>query len=251
MKVLVDGQLIEYKDEGKGKAVLLLHGWGSSLATFNEMATYLSKKFRVIRLDFPGFGASPKPSNDWGVEQYARLTAAFLKKLKVTELHAVAGHSFGGRVIIKGFSTKVLTADKVVLLGAAGPKPSQKAKKLIFQSIAKVGKAATALPGLRKLRPKLQRKLYAAAGSTDYLEAQAMRQIFLNTVNEDLLPEVSAIDVSTLMIWGENDQEVPVSDARRMQALIKRSELIVVPDAGHFVHIDDAAEVKTRLEAFL
>jgi len=58
MKVLVNNQLIEYKDEGSGRVVLLLHGWGTNLATFDQLAGHLAKKFRVIRFDFPGFGQS-------------------------------------------------------------------------------------------------------------------------------------------------------------------------------------------------
>lgn len=251
MKVLVDGQLIEYKDEGKGKVILLLHGWGSNLASFNDLAKYLAEKYRVIRFDFPGFGSSPQPRSDWYVEDYSRLTAALLKKLKIVNPHAIIGHSFGGRVIIKGFSTKELSAEKVVMLGAAGPKPSIKAKKLIFKSIAKVGKAVTALPGLRVLRPKLRSKLYSAAGSTDYLNAHSMQKIFLNTVNEDLLPEVKTINKPVLMVWGENDIEVPVSDAKRMESELKNAQLVVVPAAGHYVYLDDFAAVKNELEKFL
>jgi pimeloyl-ACP methyl ester carboxylesterase len=251
MKVLVDGQLIEYKDEGRGKVILLLHGWGANLSSFNELAKHLSKQFRVIRFDFPGFGSSPQPQTDWKVADYSHLTSELLKKLKVPAVYAVAGHSFGGRVIIKGFSTKELNAEKVVMIGAAGPKPSMKLKKLIFKTIAKAGKVATVLPGLRQLRPKLRSKLYGAAGSTDYLNAKSMQKIFLNTVNEDLLPEVSSINRPVLMIWGENDQEVPVTVAEQMKNELKDAKLVVVLGAGHFVYLDDLATVKHELEEFL
>ena len=251
MNIVIEGQLVNYSDEGKGKVVVLLHGWGQTKATFDSLAKTLSKKYRVIRLDFPGFGSSPQPQDDWKIKDYTHLTAALLKKLKIATPHAIIGHSFGGRVIIKGFSTKELTAEKVVLIGAAGPKSSQRLKKVIFKAVAKTGKIVTALPGLRALRPKLRGKLYQAAGSTDYLNAASMQKIFLNTINEDLLPEVSAIDVPTLMIWGEHDGEVPVSVAELMKERLKKAKLTVVPSAGHFVHTDEPDVVGSEIGAFL
>lgn len=251
MKVLVNGQLIEYKDEGKGKTVLLLHGWGSGLSAFDELAAALKRQYRVVRLDFPGFGASPKPTDEWGVGEYAQLTAAFLKKLNIKNPHALIGHSFGGRVIIKGFSLGVLGAEKVVMLGAAGPRPRQGVKRLAFKVVAKAGKAVTALPGLRSARTRLRSGLYKAAGSSDYLQAGDMQRIFVNTVNEDLMPVVHSIDRPVLMVWGEHDQEVPVAVAKRMRDQLRDAELVVVPDAGHFVFIDDPKSVLREIEAFL
>lgn len=251
MKVLVNGQLIEYKDEGKGKTIVLLHGWGSTLGAFDEIARFLAKSYRVVRLDFPGFGSSPKPSNDWTVDNYAQLTAAFLKKLDLISIHAIIGHSFGGRVIIKAISKGYIDPEKVVLFGAAGIKPKQQIKKSVYKFIAKTGKAVTSLPGLKVLQPKLRRRLYESAGATDYLNAEAMRQIFLNTIYEDLTGLLPDISQPTLMIWGENDDEVPVRDAQTMHGLIKHSQLIIVPDAGHFVFIDDPIAVQNEVRNFL
>lgn len=249
--MVIDGQLVNYTDEGKGKVVVLLHGWGQNAKNFDELAAVLKNKFRVVRFDFPGFGSSPQPQTDWHVEDYSRFTAAFLEKLKIESVHTFIGHSFGGRVIIKGFSTKLLTADKVVMIGAAGPKPSQEFRKFIFKVIAKVGKAATSLPGLKRQQASLRRRLYQAAGSADYLTAESMRKIFLNTVNEDLLPEVSAIQKPVLMIWGEKDQEVPLSQARQMKEKLSNAKLVVIPGAGHFVHTDEPETVAREIGAFL
>lgn len=251
MKVLVHDQLIEYKDEGSGKVVLLLHGWGASLSSFDHLAAYLSKNYRVIRLDFPGFGSSPKPSAEWGVGEYAELTDAFLRKMKILDLYTAIGHSFGGRVIIKGIDTGNLSPQKVVLMGAAGIKASKTLKKSSLKVIAKVGKVVTSAPGLRNLRTSLRRSLYNAAGNTDYIDAGNMQTIFLKTVNEDLLHAVSSITQPTLLVWGENDFETPVSDGVLMHERIKKSELVIVPNAGHFVYLDETSLVEQKIGSFL
>lgn len=250
MKIVVDGQLIEYTSEGKGKVVVLLHGWGVDSTSFGGITRYLAEKFQVVRLDFPGFGGSPKPSSAWYVSNYASLVAGFIAKLNL-DVYAFIGHSFGGRVIIKGISTKKFSAHKLVLIDTAGVKPAKSLKKHMYKLLAKTGKAATSLPGLRKLRPALREKLYGAAGSTDYLHANEMQQIFLNTINEDLLPLVRDIQLPTLLLWGENDKDTPVSDAFTLASHLADSHVVVVPNAGHFVFNDDPKAVQKELESFL
>ena len=239
MKVLVHGQLIEYKKEGKGSPVLLLHGWGSSLATFDELAAYfVKKKHTVYRFDFPGFGGSPAPATAWSVGDYVAITQAFIAKMKLKHIDVIAGHSFGGRVIIKGVATGALDAHRLVLMGAAGIKPRRSAKKLAITIVAKVGKAALSLPGLGSVREKMRGTLYAAAGSTDYLQAGAMQQIFLNTIREDLRHYLPEVAIPTTLIWGENDTETPVRDGEIMQREMQQADLHVISEAGHFVYAD-------------
>jgi pimeloyl-ACP methyl ester carboxylesterase len=251
MKIMVDSQLVECKDEGTGPVIVLLHGWGANLGSFNDLAKELSESARVIRLDFPGFGGSTKPDDKWGVGEYSIFVGAFLKKLNVTSVYALIGHSFGGRVIIKGIATGELSAAKIVLLDTAGVKPSATAKKALLHTIAKLGKGMTSVPGLRKLQPLLRAKLYKAAGSTDYLDAQAMQKIFLNTINEDLLPYVPRIAQPTLLIWGEGDLETPVGDAYKILNELPNGKLTVVPGAGHFVYLDEPMLVTKELREFL
>lgn len=251
MKILVDGQLVEYKDNGKGKVIFLLHGWGMSKATFDELATHLTGFFRVINIDFPGFGASPKPSDDWHAGDYAKLLHNMIVKMNIPDVFAFIGHSFGGRIIIKGISEGLLKCDRVVLIGSAGVKPSRGVKSILLNALAKTGRVITALPGLQKLQPGLRKKLYRTAGSTDYLESGDMQQIFMNIINEDLLPLVRDIKQPTLLLWGENDAETPLDHANKMMNLMSRASLKVIPNAGHFVYLDDPESVKDELNKFL
>jgi pimeloyl-ACP methyl ester carboxylesterase len=251
MKIIVSGQLIEYADEGTGKVILMLHGWGANIGTFDQLAGHLSKQFRVIRIDFPGFGKSPKPASDWSVSDYALAVGDMLKKLKISDLYAVIAHSFGGRVVIKGISQKYFNPQKVVLIGAAGVKPPKSVRKDLYKIIAKVGKTVTSLPLLKKIQPKLRKQLYSLAGSADYLQANQMKDIFLNTINEDLLPEVENIKQPALLIWGKNDSETPVSDANLMLDGLKNGRLIVIENAGHFVYMEEPEKVIKEIDGFL
>jgi pimeloyl-ACP methyl ester carboxylesterase len=251
VKVVINNQLVEYSDEGSGKILLFLHGWGANLKTFDTLARHFVDKFRVIRLDFPGFGGSPKPENDWFIDDYSKLTAEFLKKIDASKVYSIVAHSFGGRVAIRCSSANYLDPKKIILMGAAGIKPRKTFKMIAYKIIAKAGKLLTSLPLLSKLQPLLRKKLYSSIGNTDYSQANDMKKIFVNTINEDLLPELSKMNQSTLLIWGENDKDTPLSDAHLMSNLIKASKLRVIPNAGHFVYLDSPDEVKRYMDDFL
>lgn len=251
MKVLVNNQLIEYRDEGSGRVLLLLHGWGNDLATFDQMAAHLANRFRVVRFDFPGFGQSPRPADDWAVQDYARLTGDFMKKLKLTDLEAVICHSFGGRVVIRAVSHGFINPRKIILIGAAGVKPLASFKKSFYKGVAKVGKLATSLPLVNRAQPALRRRLHASAGSTDYLQAKQMQPIFLKVIVEDLLPEVSSLTQPTLLVWGRDDTVTPLADANLILEQLANGRLVTIDDAGHFVYVDAFNRVMREIDGFL
>lgn len=251
MKVLVNDQLIEYFDEGSGKVILFLHGWGASQKSFDSLSKPLSKKFRVIGFDFPGFGSSPKPDDNWTVDDYAKITRDFLEKIKIKSVYAVIAHSFGGRVVIKGVNKKYLSPQKVILIGAAGIKPPTTIKKTGYKILAKIGNAVLSLPVLSNFKSDFRKRFYNKIGSEDYLQADQMKKIFLNTINEDLTSIISSIKQPTLLIWGENDQETPITDAKKMNQFIKNSQLEIIPDAGHFVFLDATEKTLEYIKEFL
>ena len=250
MNLIVDGQLANYSDEGNGSVIVLLHGWGSSLKAFDELTKHLAGSYRVIRVDFPGFGGSPKPPDNWHVEDYARFIQHFLAKLGINPF-ALIGHSFGGRVILKSVGRQYSHPQRIVLLGSAGVKPAVSSQQTMYAVAAKVGKKVTALPGLNRVQSKLRRKLYESAGSTDYLEANEMKQIFLNTIGEDLQSDAARITQPTLLIYGENDESTPPVDGEKLSAAISESKFIVIENAGHYVFLDQPDETTRLIKEFL
>lgn len=238
MKIVVNKLLINYEDEGSGPVLLFLHGWGASLKSYDALAGQLAKKYRIIRLDFPGFGQSTVPPASWTVDDYAQLTLALLEKLKISQIHGILAHSFGGRVAIKLVAKHHFNPDVVILMGAAGIKPQVTLRRRLVKGVAKVGKVVAGLPGLRRVQASLRERLYDTIGSRDYLDAGPMRQVFLNVINEDLTDEIPAITQRTLLLWGANDTAAPVADAEKMHTLIKNSQLVIVPNAAHYVFLD-------------
>lgn len=252
MKIVVNDQLVNYVDQGKGKVILLLHGWGANLHSFDDMAQDLADEYRLIRIDFPAFGGSPRPTSDWDIGNYADLVAAFLQKKNIHHLTAVIAHSFGGRVTIKLAGQGLIDADKIILIGSGGIKHSSSPRQQAYKVVAKTGRQLLKLPGLAALQGTARRRLYQTAGAMDYFDADDdMQKIFLKVINEDVRELATHITIPTLLIWGENDTETPVADGKIFQQKIDGSKLVVIPDAGHFAYLDQLQKVMSLVREFI
>lgn len=249
MKIIVQNLAIEYQDEGAGKTALFLHGWQDNLRTFDLLASSLSPKNRIVRLDLPGFGQSEAPKKAWDLDDYVRLVRNFIQKLNL-RVDALVGHSFGGRIAIKGAAEGELQPRKIILVGSAGITKNRTLRHLLLRLLAKTGGWATHLPPLLIWREKLRAKIYGLIGS-DYWKAGALKETFAKIVSEDLKANAKKITAPTLLIWGENDAETPLSDGRRFSRLIPDSKLEVISGAGHFVHREKYREVAKLIQEFL
>ena len=89
MDAVVNGIRVNYVMEGQGETVLLLHGWGSSLEPYRALMDQLKEKYRVVALDFPGFGGSDEPDGPWDVDGFVDFTLAFIETLQVKKLYAL------------------------------------------------------------------------------------------------------------------------------------------------------------------
>jgi pimeloyl-ACP methyl ester carboxylesterase len=249
MKVIVDNLAVEYRDEGQGPVLLMLHGWGNTLGYFDTLCSALTG-FRIIRLDAPGFGGSELPHEAWNVEQYARFVADFCGKIGVQPV-AILGHSFGGRITTKGVSKGILKPQKIILVASAGVAERNTPRTILYAAAAKIGKTLLA-PLPAGAYGKVRRMVYERSGS-DYLttSAKVMQNVFLNMIREDLSADAAKITLPTLLIWGENDVITPLAEGQKLHALVKGSELRIVAGAGHFVYRDDPQEVAKLIKEFV
>ena len=106
---------VNYIQYGKGKDIILLHGWGQNIEMMKPLGDPLSTKYRITILDFPGFGASSEPTVAWTIQDYADMVHELVEKLQIKK-PVIIGHSFGGRVAICYASC--YEVEKVVLFGA-------------------------------------------------------------------------------------------------------------------------------------
>ena len=238
MFVELQGVKIFYEFIGEGDTVVLMHGWGGQVASLKPVFDYLSKSYKVFALDFPGFGKSEPPPEPWGNEDYGKFVMKFFNAMGIKKANIIA-HSFGGRIAIWLAANSPEMVNKLVLVDSGGIKPRRTLKYYIKILIAKAGKRILLLPVFGKYGESLLNNLYRLVGSKDYQQQTGiMRGTLVKVVNEDLKWLLPKIMAPTLLIWGENDKDVPLYYAKIMEKEIKDVGLVILKGAGHFSYLD-------------
>lgn len=248
MQVVVDSLLTHYEVQGNGSLVLILHGWGDNLKGLVGLQRDLSRHYRVLAVDLPGFGGSESPAGAWGLDEYSTFIAHFLRKLGENPPHLLIGHSNGGAIAIRGLAKGLLEADKLVLLSSAGIRGEYKGRVRALRYIAKAGKAMT-LPLPKKVKQSLRKTAYSTIGS-DMLVAEHLQASFKKIVTDDVRKDAATLIVPTLLLYGENDTATPVVFGEILHQAIDGSTLEVLPGAGHFIHLDRPHDVVRAIEDF-
>ncbi len=244
-----NGLELAYSIEGEGDAVVLLHGWGCDKSIWKSSIEALQSNFRVVAIDFAGFGASQEPDSVWGVEEYTRSVEALLRERGI-QSPTLVGHSFGGRVSILYASRNKVKS--VVLTDAAGVKPRRSFgyyRKVYTYKLLK--RALPLLIGDKKAQMLLDQRR-AKSGSSDYNRATPMmRAILSKCVNEDLCGVMPRISAPVMLFWGDKDTATPISDAHKMAKLIPDAGLVVAEGAGHFAFLERPELWRASLMNFL
>lgn len=243
-RVPVMGMNVHYRDEGEGPIVLLLHGTGSSLHTWDAWNAELKERFRLIRLDLPGCGLTgPRPDGAYEVEDDVAFLKNFLSQLGIRQAHWV-GSSLGGRIAWEyslRYSNQVSSLTLINALGypqAQWPPAIQLARYPIIDTLM-----ARFLP--KAVFKTSLRDIYDQSFSIDdalvdrYYELAHLLgnlQAFTDRVKARLdrdSARVSDIKRPTLVIWGESDRYFPVASAYRFHKDIAGSQLVIFPGVGH------------------
>ena len=234
-----------YTQQGEGKDVLCLVGWGQDGQMFQPTADYLADRFRVTVVDYPGFGQSESMHEAWDVDGYVQWLDALLKVLDVKDPIIIA-HSFGARLAIKYQLTRPV--HKLILTGAAGIRPKRSLDTVLRIYSFKVLKQIFKLPFLVKYQEPL-RKLF---GSEDYKAISGvLRASFVKIVNEDLTPYLKHIEVPTLLVWGDQDDATPLWMGKKMEKEIKDAGLVIFENDGHYAYWNQLSRFHAIVSVFL
>lgn len=253
MQIVVDGYKIEYNIIGNGEdTLIILQGWGTSYELYNVVADSVSSKYKVIMFNLPGFGKSDEPKQPWAVDDFTDFFLKFVNELGIKKA-SVFGHSYGGRMLIKLLAREQsdLEIDKVVLCDSAGVLPKKTLKQKINIAKYKVIKSVVNIDFVYKICPELIDAWRSRQGSADYKNATPMmRACLVKAVNEDLTSLFCKNEKETLLIWGDNDTATPLSDGKKMEALMPNAGLAVIPGTGHFSFVENQAVFKSIMKAF-
>lgn len=260
----VAGIRLHVRDTGPrtAPAVFLLHGFGSSLQTWDAWSDALSTDHRVIRFDLPGFGLTgPDPTGDYTDARAMQVLAALMDRLGIAHASLI-GNSMGGRIAWEFAAANPTRVDRLVLIspdGFASPGieygkaaevplmvrmlPYVLPTALLRMSLAPAYADPAHMTGAMVQR---YRDMLLAPGVRDAVIAR-MRQVVLT----DPVPRLRGLHVPVLLLWGQKDAMIPVSNAADYRAALPDSTLAILPDLGHVPQEEAPAISLPPVRAFL
>lgn len=251
MNININGLNINYEVSGEGETVILLHGWLCSLETMKPIAKALENKFKVYNIDLPGFGKSDMLQEPYNTNMFGDFLNDFVEKLKIDN-PILIGHSNGGRTIINYAGRKLGKSKKIVLIDSSGIKPKRKIGYYIKVYTFKLLKKILSIFPDVEMFNNIRERVLGQFGSSDYKNSsEVLRRTMSTIINEDQTEILKNINVPTLLLWGENDEDTPLTDGKLMEEKIKDAALITIKNAGHFSYLDSLNECTEIIKSFL
>lgn len=234
-----------------GATLLMLHGWGANLDLLLPLARPLAELgYRVYAPDLPGFGQSPPPPQAWGVFDYAAFVSGYLQHHQVENVH-LFGHSFGGRLSIVLGADYAEQIGKIVLANSAGVRSVPSLSTRLRTNTYKALRDGLNTIGLKPLSARLQGWYSERYGSADYKAASGvMRETFVKVVNQDLLSYAARMKPSTLLLWGDHDQDTPLWQGQKLEQTIPDAGLVILKGAGHYSYLDQLTDSVRIIDFF-
>ncbi len=265
---VVDGMNVHFRDEGihtDSLPIILLHGTGSSLHTYDDWVSVLKKNYRVVRMDLPAFGLTgPFPDRNYSIDHYVDFLTQFLKQLGIKKC-IVAGNSLGGQIAGAFAIQNPEMVEKLVLIDAAGYKFDSKSAPIAFRlaRMPVVNKLLTFITPKFMARASVENVYFDKAKVSEvlvdrYFELtlrEGNRQALVDRLTAKIdtfdFDDIRSIRQPTLVIWGDYDMLIPVSNAHRFHDDLPNDTLIILKQVGHVPMEESPDESLEKFLSFL
>lgn len=257
------GTRMRYRDEGRldGPAVVMIHGFASSLETWLGVAPALRDRYRVLSLDLKGFGWTDRAEGDYSPEEQARLVLALMDERGIDRA-AVVAHSYGSSVALE---MALLAPERVtrIALYDAWAYDAQLPSFFHMSRAPSIGEALFATWYGERTEDRIALAFYDQRFITMELVDDIDRSLrrpgtyaaALAAVRgmhyEEMQRHYREITVPVLLQWGREDRVTPVSIGERLLRDLPHAELVVHPRCGHFPMIEALTQSNDRLVSFL
>lgn len=254
----IGDHVLAYTESGSGTPVIWLHGSGPGATGMSNFGGNLAAfaDFRNIVVDFPGWGRSPRDTTEPLIFHAAELISAAMTEIGIERAHLV-GNSYGGGVAMRMAVTHAEQVERLVLMAPGGVLPTDAPPwpiglQRLFDYMA------TEKPSREAMAEFVRLMVYNEALATDELIDERY-QASLATHPElpippnfgDVTPDLGRIQAPTLLIWGREDQTVPLTWAPRILHGIPDAELRVLPHCRHWVQYERAGDFNRIVREFL
>jgi len=247
--VSVNGMDVHFRDEGN-KAdtipIILIHGTGSSLHTFDVWTNKLKYSKRVIRFDLPAYGLTgPFVDRDYSISNYTSFLKEFLETLDIKQC-IIAGNSLGGEIAWNFALEQPQIVKKLILINAGGFPSVSKSVPIAFRlaQTPVINKLFSFITPLFVVRSSVENVYSNKLKVTDslverYFELslrKGNRQAFMDRLSIDKrnnYVNLNNIKQPTLILWGADDLLILVENAYKFQRSIPNNVLVIMDDTGH------------------
>lgn len=252
-----DKGIVHYEVFGRGRPVILLHGWLESWGLWQETMAFLGDEFRTYALDFWGFGESGKKLSSYEIPDFVSLVEQFMQAMGI-ESAPVVGHSMGGTVSLALAAEIPERVSKVVVIGSpvegASLSPLLKLFGLrpvafIVHNLMWILTLGSRIVGPIVTRDPRWSAIFSKDVSSTTLES------FLTSIaslrRTDLTGSLQRIQVPIMGMYGARDVIVNPGQWKPLQACAPVTRIERFSDAGHFIMLDQAERFQHTLREFL
>src|SRR5258705_1893005 len=266
----VDGLRLHYVVEGRGPAVILVHGLGGFAETWRHNIGALARRATVYAVDLPGFGASAKPRSHYRLANFAGALRGFMDGLGLAQASLV-GHSLGGAVSVTYALMHPSRVERLALVGAVVPRCGYRPSWGVrFVALRRLRELVSSLAWAGLYKACLTRCFhvpdrrevdffvdycYAARTEPDaraaYLTTLRDVRIDLEAHAHDYRRAMATLELPVLLIHGRQDCVVPASHCDEVASVVSHAVVRRVDACGHFPQIEHAEAVNGWLVGFL
>jgi pimeloyl-ACP methyl ester carboxylesterase len=257
--IIVDSMDVHYRDEGNAAdslPIVLLHGTGASLHTYDAWVAVLKNEKRVVRMDLPAFGLTgPFPNGDYSIENYVRFIHDFLLAKGITKC-VLAGNSLGGQIAYRFTIAHPQMVDKLILIDAAGYPLESKSIPIAFRMarIPILNKTIKYITPHFMVRASVENVYADKTKVTDAVvdryfdlalragNRQALVDRMTFAYDTSTIPLIKNIKQRTLILWGEQDLLIPTKSAYRFHDDLPNDTLVILKNLGHVPMEEGAGE---------
>jgi pimeloyl-ACP methyl ester carboxylesterase len=248
--ISVNGMDVHFRDEGDAAdsiPIVLIHGTGSSLHTFEGWTAQLKRDYRIVRMDLPGYGLTgPFPDRNYSINNYVDFLMHFLTSLGIKRC-VLGGNSLGGGIAWSFTAKYPEMVDKLILIDASGYPSKAKSIPLAF----KIAQTPVVKYFFTFITPRFVAKASVEnvfADKTKVTDAlvdryfeltlrEGNRQAFIDRfdIKKDSIAHnnIKLIEQRTLVLWGEKDKLIPVDMAYQFHDDLPNDTLVIIKDVGH------------------
>jgi pimeloyl-ACP methyl ester carboxylesterase len=255
--ITTDQGIVHYEVYGRGRPVILLHGWLGSWGLWQETMAFLGAYYRTYALDFWGFGDSGKKRDSYAVQDFVSLVNQFMDRLGIEQAPLV-GHSMGGTVSLSVAIQYPQRVSKVVTVGSpiAGSSLALPLKlagrRLVAVVLFNMMWAFRA--GMRIYSPLICKDPRFPQMMDKDLSRTTLESFLLSIASlrrTDLRPQLSQVKIPAMGMYGKKDIIVHPMQWKPMKDGIPQTRVEVFENAGHFIMLDDAGPFLSKLKDFL